>query len=117
MVDESLLTGESVSVRKAPGDMLIGGSRIISDTLTAKVTVNPDESYINQMIKMVESSKRPKTPNEQAITTILIGLTAIFSIIIVSLLGLSVVLHLQGDLSVLIAVSYTHLRAHETRHD
>jgi potassium-transporting ATPase ATP-binding subunit len=104
MVDESLLTGESVSVRKAPGDMLIGGSKIISDTLTAKVTVNPDESYINQMIKMVESSKRPKTPNEQAITTILIGLTAIFSIIIISLLGLSVVLHLQGDLSVLIAL-------------
>ena len=104
MVDESLLTGESAPVRKAPGDMLIGGSRVISDTLTAKVTVNPDESYINQMIKMVESSKRPKTPNEQAITTILIGLTAIFSIIIVSLLGLSVVLHLQGDLSVIIAL-------------
>jgi K+-transporting ATPase ATPase B chain len=104
MVDESLLTGESVSVRKAPGDMLIGGSRIISDTLTAKVTVNPEESYINQMIRMVESSKRPKTPNEQAITTILIGLTAIFSIIILSLLGLSVVLNLQGDLSVLIAL-------------
>jgi potassium-transporting ATPase ATP-binding subunit len=104
MVDESLLTGESVPIRKAPGDLLIGGSKLVSDTLTAKVTVNPEESFINQMIKLVESSKRPKTPNEQAITTILLGLTAIFSIIIVSLLGLSVVLHLQGDLSVLIAL-------------
>ena len=104
MVDESLLTGESVPVRKAPGDMVIGGSRIISDTLVTKVTVNPEESYINQMIKLVESSKRPKTPNEVAITTILIGLTAIFSIIIITLLGLSVVLNLQGDLSVLIAL-------------
>jgi potassium-transporting ATPase ATP-binding subunit len=104
MVDESLLTGESVPIRKAPGDLLIGGSKIVSDTLTAKVTVNPEESFINQMIKLVESSKRPKTPNEQAITTILIGLTAIFSIIIISLLGLSVVLGLQGDLSVLIAL-------------
>lgn len=104
MVDESLLTGESVPVRKAPGDTLIGGSKIASDTLTAKVTVNPEESFINQMIKLVESSKRPKTPNEQAITMILIGLTAIFSIIIVSLLGLSVVLGLNGDLSVLIAL-------------
>ena len=85
MVDESLLTGESVPVRKAPGDVLIGGSKIASDTLTAKVTVNPEESFINQMIKLVESSKRPKTPNEQAITMILMGLTAIFSIIIVSL--------------------------------
>lgn len=104
MVDESLLTGESVPVRKAPGDMLIGGSKISSDTLTVKVTVNPEESFINQMIKLVESSKRPKTPNEQAITMILLGLTAIFSIIIVSLLGLSVVLGLNGDLSVLIAL-------------
>jgi potassium-transporting ATPase ATP-binding subunit len=104
MVDESLLTGESVPVRKAPGDTLIGGSKIASDTLTAKITVNPEESFINQMIKLVESSKRPKTPNEQAITMILMGLTAIFSIIIVSLLGLSVVLGLNGDLSVLIAL-------------
>jgi K+-transporting ATPase ATPase B chain len=104
MVDESLLTGESAAVRKAPGDALIGGSRVISDKLTARVTVNPGESYINQMIKMVESSKRPKTPNEQAVTMVLIGLTAIFTIIILSLLGLSVTLGLDGDLSVLIAL-------------
>ncbi|MGA2200236.1 MAG: HAD-IC family P-type ATPase [Nitrososphaerales archaeon] len=104
MVDESLLTGESAPVRKAPGDSLIGGSRLVSDTLTARCTVNPGESYINQMIKMVESSKRPKTPNEQAVTMVLIGLTAIFTIIIASLLGLSLALGLGGDLSVLIAL-------------
>ena len=104
MVDESLLTGESAPVRKAPGDALIGGSRVISDTLTARCTVNPGESYINQMIKMVEASKRPKTPNEQAVTMVLIGLTAIFTIIVASLLGLSITLKLGGDLSVLIAL-------------
>ena len=104
MVDESLLTGESTPVRKAPGDQVIGGSRIISDSLTAKVSVNPEDTYINQMIKMVESAKRPKTPNEQAVTIVLIGLTAIFTIIIVGLLALSIVLNLGGDLSVLIAL-------------
>jgi potassium-transporting ATPase ATP-binding subunit len=104
MVDESLLTGESTAARKAPGDPLIGGSKIITDTLTARVSVNPEDTYINQMIKLVESSKRPKTPNEQAVTIVLIGLTAIFTIIIVGLLGLSVALNLGGDLSVLIAL-------------
>ena len=104
MVDESLLTGESAPVRKAPSDPLIGGSKLITDTLTARVTVNPEDSYINQMIRMVESSKRPKTPNEQAVVVVLIGLTAIFTIIIFALLGLSVVLSLGADLSVLIAL-------------
>ena len=104
MVDESLVTGESAPVRKAPGDSLIGGSRVVSDTLTAKVTTNPGETFIDQMIKMVESSKRPKTPNEVAITTVLIGLTAIFTIIILALLGMSVTLGLNADLSVLIAL-------------
>jgi potassium-transporting ATPase ATP-binding subunit len=104
MVDESLLTGESTAVRKAPGDDVIGGSQVLSDTLTAKVTVNPEETFINQMIRMVESSKRPKTPNEQAITIVLIGLTAIFTILIGALLGVSLVLSLAADLSVLIAL-------------
>ncbi len=104
MVDESLLTGESAPVRKAPGDVLIGGSRIASDALTVRISVNPEEGYINQMIRMVESSKRPKTPNEQAVTIVLIGLTGVFTIIILALLGLSVTLGLDADLSVLIAL-------------
>jgi potassium-transporting ATPase ATP-binding subunit len=104
MVDESLLTGESTPVRKAPGDQLIGGSKIISDSLTARVNVNPEETYINQMIRLVESSKRPKTPNEQAVTIVLIGLTAIFTIIVVGLLGFSISLGIAADLSVLIAL-------------
>src|SRR5690349_8587729 len=104
MVDESLLTGESTPVRKAPGDDVIGGSKVISDTLTAKVTVNPEETYISEMIRMVESSKRPRTPNEVAVTMVLIGLTAIFTIIIAALLGVSIALNLAVDLSVLIAL-------------
>ncbi|MDV3278720.1 MAG: HAD-IC family P-type ATPase [Nitrososphaerales archaeon] len=104
MLDESLMTGESTPVKKAPGDVLIGGSTLLSDTLTARVTVNPEESYISKMIKLVEAAKRPKTPNEQAVTMVLIGLTAIFSIIVASLVGVSAALNLGGDLSVMIAL-------------
>ena len=104
MLDESLVTGESAPVRKAPGDTLIGGSTVVSDTLTVRVAVDPGESYISRMIKMVEAAKRPKTPNEQAVTMVLIGLTAIFTIILAALAGLSVALNLGGDLSVMIAL-------------
>jgi potassium-transporting ATPase ATP-binding subunit len=104
MVDESLLTGESIPVRKATTDPLIGGSKLISDTLRARVTVNPEDSYINQMIRLVEASKRPKTPNEQAVEIVLVSLTAIFTIIVFALLGLTVTLSLGADLSVLIAL-------------
>ena len=104
MVDESLLTGESTPVRKAPGDDVIGGSTILSDSMVVKVTVDPGDTYIDQMIRMVESSKRPKTPNEQAVTTVLIGLTAIFTIIILAILGVSIALSLRTDLSILIAL-------------
>jgi K+-transporting ATPase ATPase B chain len=104
MVDESLVTGESAPVRKAPGDSLIGGSKVVSDTMTARVVVNPGESYLDQMVRMVEASKRPKTPNEVAITMVLFGLSAIFTILIATMLGLSVTLGLGADLSVLIAL-------------
>jgi K+-transporting ATPase ATPase B chain len=104
MVDESLVTGESQPVRKAPGDSLIGGSKIVTDTLTARVVVNFGESYVDQMVRMVEASKRPKTPNEVAITIVLFGLSAIFTILIASMLGLSATLGLGADLSVLIAL-------------
>src|SRR5436189_5616539 len=61
MVDESLLTGESTPVRKAPGDEVIAGSRLISNTLTARVTETPDDTDISQMIRLLDSSKKPRS--------------------------------------------------------
>ncbi len=104
MVDESLLTGESVGVKKSKGDTVIGGSKVISDSIVAYVNVNPDETYISKLVKMVESSERPKTPNEVALSVLLLGLTGVFTIILFALIALSLLLNLSADLSVLIAL-------------
>lgn len=104
MVDESLLTGESAGVKKSKGDTVIGGSTVISDSIVAIVNVNPDETYISKLVKMVESSERPKTPNELALSILLLGLTGVFTIILISLIAFSLLLNLGADLSVLIAL-------------
>ncbi|MCL5788867.1 MAG: HAD-IC family P-type ATPase [Candidatus Thermoplasmatota archaeon] len=104
MVDESLLTGESANVRKSVGSTLLGGSVVTTDSLVARVSVNPDETYVSKLISLVESSSRPKTPNEIALTILIAGFSAIFTIIIVALLFLGVELRLGIDLAVVIAL-------------
>ncbi|MCL5438332.1 MAG: HAD-IC family P-type ATPase [Candidatus Thermoplasmatota archaeon] len=104
MVDESLITGESSPVRKTVGDTLIGGSTISTDSIVARVTVNIGESYLSKLISIVESSKRPKTPNERAVSILLLGLTVIFTVIMASILSLALALGIRIDLSVLIAL-------------
>jgi K+-transporting ATPase ATPase B chain len=80
-VDESAITGESAPVmRESGGDFsaVTGGTRVLSDWLVVRVTVNPGEAFIDRMIAMVEGAKRQKTPNEIALTILLIGLTLVF---------------------------------------
>jgi K+-transporting ATPase ATPase B chain len=80
-VDESAITGESAPVvRESGGDFsaVTGGTRVLSDWLIARVTVNPGEAFIDRMIAMVEGARRQKTPNEIALTILLIALTLVF---------------------------------------
>src|SRR5450830_688750 len=87
-VDESAITGESAPViREAGGDFssVTGGTRVLSDWLVVRISVNPGESFLDRMISMVESAKRQKTPNEVALTILLVGLTALFLLVIVTL--------------------------------
>ncbi|HTY93621.1 MAG TPA: potassium-transporting ATPase subunit KdpB [Steroidobacteraceae bacterium] len=80
-VDESAITGESAPViRESGGDFsaVTGGTRVLSDWIIARVTVNPGETFIDRMIAMVESAARQKTPNEIALTILLVALTLVF---------------------------------------
>ncbi|MEE0706198.1 MAG: HAD-IC family P-type ATPase, partial [Adlercreutzia sp.] len=80
-VDESAITGESAPVvRESGGDRssLTGGTTVLSDWLVARVTAEAGHSFLDQMIAMVESSARAKTPNERALELLLIALTLVF---------------------------------------
>jgi K+-transporting ATPase ATPase B chain len=91
-VDESAITGESAPViRESGGDFssVTGGTRVLSDWIVVKVTVNPGETFIDRMIAMVESAKRQKTPNEIALTILLVALTLVFLLATATLLPFS----------------------------
>ncbi|HXY05361.1 MAG TPA: potassium-transporting ATPase subunit KdpB [Burkholderiaceae bacterium] len=92
-VDESAITGESAPViRESGGDFcaVTGGTRVLSDWIVVRVSVNPGEAFIDRMIAMVESARRQKTPNEIALTILLIALTIVFLVVTVTLLPFSV---------------------------
>ena len=91
-VDESAITGESAPViRESGGDFssVTGGTRVLSDWLVVRIAVNPGEAFIDRMIAMVEGAKRQKTPNEIALTILLVALTIVFLIVTVTLLPFS----------------------------
>jgi K+-transporting ATPase ATPase B chain len=80
-VDESAITGESAPViRESGGDFsaVTGGTRVLSDWIIVRVSVNPGETFLDRMIAMVESARRQKTPNEIALTILLVALTLVF---------------------------------------
>ncbi|XGA69695.1 potassium-transporting ATPase subunit KdpB [Duganella sp. BuS-21] len=91
-VDESAITGESAPViRESGGDFssVTGGTRVLSDWLVVRVTANPGETFLDRMITMVEGAKRQKTPNEIALTILLVALTIVFLVVTVTLLPFS----------------------------
>jgi len=91
-VDESAITGESAPViRESGGDFssVTGGTRVLSDWIVVRISVNPGETFIDRMIAMVEGAKRRKTPNEVALTILLLALTLIFLLVTVTLLPFS----------------------------
>jgi len=91
-VDESAITGESAPViRESGGDFssVTGGTRVLSDWLVVRVSVNPGETFLDRMISMVEGAKRQKTPNEIALTILLVALTIVFLVVTVTLLPFS----------------------------
>ena len=92
-IDESAITGESAPVIRAAGSdfcAVTGGTRVLSDWLVVRVTADPGDTFLDRMIAMVESAKRRKTPNEIALTILLVALTLMFLLVCVTLYPMSV---------------------------
>ena len=106
-VDESAITGESAPVvRENGGDFcsVTGGTTVVSDWLKIEITANPEDSFLNRMIALVEGASRKKTPNEIALNTLLISLTIIFLIVIVTLYPIGLYSGVELSTSTLIAL-------------
>ena len=89
-VNESAITGESAPVvREAGGDRsaVTGGTNLVSDWLVVRITANAGATFLDRMIALVEGAARRKTPNEIALNILLAGLTLIFLIAVVTLVG------------------------------
>jgi K+-transporting ATPase ATPase B chain len=89
-VNESAITGESAPViRESGGDRsaVTGGTTVVSDWIKVKVTAGEGDSFLDRMIAMVEGANRRKTPNEVALAVLLAGLTLVFVVAVVTLLG------------------------------
>ncbi|HCB77004.1 MAG TPA: K(+)-transporting ATPase subunit B [Sphingomonas bacterium] len=89
-VNEAAITGESAPViREAGGDRsaVTAGTRVISDQIKVRVTADPGQGFLDRMIALVEGAERQKTPNEVALTILLVGLTIIFLIAVGTIPG------------------------------
>jgi potassium-transporting ATPase ATP-binding subunit len=89
-VNEAAITGESAPViREAGGDRsaVTAGTRVISDRIKVRITVEPGQGFLDRMIALVEGAERQKTPNEIALTILLVGLTIIFLIAVATIPG------------------------------
>ncbi len=109
-VNEAAITGESAPViREAGGDRsaVTAGTRVISDEIRVKVTVEPGKGFLDRMIALVEGAERQKTPNEIALTLLLVGLTIIFLIAVGTIPGFASYAHGSIPVAILAALLIT----------
>jgi potassium-transporting ATPase ATP-binding subunit len=107
-VDESVITGESAPViRESGGDRssVTGGSTVLSDQIKVRISADPGESFLDHMIKLVEGAKRQKTPNEIALTILLVALTIIFVLVCATLAAFAKYSRATASVPTLIALA------------
>ena len=107
LVNESAITGESAPVVREPGGSqagITGGTRVISGQIKARITADPGETFLDQMIGMVESAKRQMTPNEKALQILLVGMSVMFTVVVITLVPVASYMGVTLAIPVLVAL-------------
>jgi P-type Cu2+ transporter len=101
-VDESMVTGESLPVSKAPGSELIGGSINKNGTLRARAVRVGADTALAQIVKLVQEAQNSKAPSQE------LADRAAFWLVLVALVGGvgTFVVWLQVSRSVSVAILY-----------
>lgn len=103
-VDESMMTGESNPVFKEKDNPILGGTKVANDSIVIEITSEAGKSFLDEMVGLIESAKRPKTKNEIALTILLAGLSIIFITVVGTMLFFGYYLGYHMDISVLFAL-------------
>lgn len=69
-LNESMLTGESIELKKGPGDQVVGGSVNGSGTITIQVTATGEEGYLSQVMTLVKKAQDEKSDLETESDTV-----------------------------------------------
>ncbi|OYX58704.1 MAG: copper-translocating P-type ATPase [Micrococcales bacterium 32-70-13] len=80
-VDESMVTGESMPVEKAPGSMVIGATVNTVGTLRVRATKVGADTALAQIVKLVQEAQNSKAPGQR------LADRAAFWLVLVALIG------------------------------
>ena len=80
-VDESMVTGESLPVHKAPGDQVIGATVNASGTLRVRATKVGVDTALAQIVALVQQAQNSKAPGQR------LADKAAFWLVLVALVG------------------------------